>query len=125
MLLAQQVRVIPAGDTIYIGSSDGSFDGAVDVAKIRISATEVSSRPTKRYTLPPVSDIKLDRANQRVTGTLTNPYRTRMSSYDYSPSAVFYDRGGRVIGGSDLGDIGETAATGQWINPASAPQSRT
>jgi hypothetical protein len=114
-LLTPQVRVIPAGDTIYVGGDD-SLDGAVEVARIRVSVTHVSSRPTKRYTLPPVSNVKIDRANRRVTGTLTNPYRTRMSTYDYTPSVVFYDRGGRVIGGDNVGDISDVSQS-QWIKP--------
>ena len=115
-LLASHVRVIPAGGTIYIGSDD-SFDGPVEVARMRVSITQVSSRPTKRYTLPLVTDVKIDRANRRVTGTLTNTYRTRMSTYDYRPSVVFYDRGGRVIGGNDVGTLG--VGQSQWIKPGS------
>jgi hypothetical protein len=114
-LVAPPVRVIPAGDTIYIGSDD-TLDGAVQVARVRVSVTHVSSRPMKRYTLPTVSDVKIDRATRSVTGTLTNPYRTRMSTYDFTSSVVFYDRGGRVIGGDDGGSIG-VAGQSQWISP--------
>jgi hypothetical protein len=107
--------VIPAGDVVYLGTDD-SLDGAVQVSRIRVSVTRVSSRPTSRYTLPPVSDVKIDRAERRVTATLTNLYATRISTYDYTPSVVFYDRGGHVIGGSDNGDIGDVAQS-QWIKP--------
>jgi hypothetical protein len=114
-LVSPRTRVIPAGDAIYIGG-DSSLTGWIQVARVRVSITEVSSRPTKRYRLPPVSDIRIDRAQHRVTGTLTNPYATRISTYDYWQSAVFYDRGGHVIGGSDDGDIGDLSQS-QWIKP--------
>jgi hypothetical protein len=114
-LLPPQVRVIPAGDTIYVGRDD-SLDGAVQVARVRVSVTQVSSRPVKRFALPVVSDVKIDRANRAVTGTLTNPYRTRMSTYDFTSSVVFYDRGGRVIGGDEGGTIGVPGQS-QWIEP--------
>jgi hypothetical protein len=114
-LLPPQVRVIPAGDAIYLGGDD-SLNGAVQVSRIRVSVAQVSSRPTRRYTLPPVTDVKIDRANRRVTATLTNLYTTRISTYDYTPNVVFYDRGGHVIGGSADGDIGDFAQS-QWIKP--------
>jgi hypothetical protein len=114
-LVPPLVRVIPAGDVVYLGAV-GSLDGSVQVSRIRVSVTHVSSRLTRRYTLPPVSDVKIDRATRRVTATLTNPYATRMSTYDYTPSVVFYDRGGHVIGGSDDGDIGDVGQS-QWIKP--------
>jgi hypothetical protein len=112
-LIPPHLRVIPAGKTIYVGGSS-SFGSALQIARIRVSVTHVASRPKKRHVLPPVTDVRIDRANRRVIGTLTNPYRTRMSSDDFTPSVVFYDRSGRIIGGDDLVPI---VGTSQWITP--------
>jgi hypothetical protein len=110
-----QVPVIPAGTAVYIGGDNG-LQGFVRVVRVRASITQVSSRPTHRYVLPPVFDVKIDRANRRMTATLINPYRVRMSTYDYTPSVVFYDHRGRIIGGSNDGDIGDVRQS-QWIKP--------
>jgi hypothetical protein len=112
-LIPPHLRVIPAGKTIYVGGSS-SFGSAFQIARIRVSVTNVASRPKKRYTLPSVTDVRIDRANRRVIGTLTNPLRTRMSSRDFTPSVVFYDRSGRIIGGDDLVPV---VGTSQWITP--------
>jgi hypothetical protein len=99
------VRVIPAGQTVYVGSdlTAGLF-GVVHVKALRISVA-VASTPARRYGLPPVSNVHVD-ATGEVTGTVTNPYSTAMSPYDYTASAVFYDRHGRIVGGSSGGNIG-------------------
>lgn len=87
LFLAPRLRVIPARETIYVGS-DGTFKGAFQIGGIRVSIIRVGSRPSKRSKLPPVSDVHLDTANRTVTATVTNSYRTSISPYEYSPSVV-------------------------------------
>jgi hypothetical protein len=103
--LVAPINAIPAGQTFYLGGGQ-NLHGAVPVARLRVTVI-VGSTPVKRYVLPPVSDVRVDAARGRVTATMTNPYRTSISAYDYTASAVFYDRSGKIVGGDALGTVGD------------------
>lgn len=107
-LLGTRVRMIPAGQTFYFGGG-ANLLGDVHVAKLRVTVV-VGSTPPKRYVLPPVTNVHADAASGRVTATMTNPYRTSISPFDLSATAVFYDRSGGIIGGTDLGSVGDLAS---------------
>jgi hypothetical protein len=100
----ERLRVIPAGQTVYLGAQAGLF-GNLDVHGVRVTTSVGSTRPG-RVVLPRVSDVRVDAATGRVTATVTNPYPAAISPGDYRGTAVFYDRQGRVIGGSDGGEFG-------------------
>ena len=88
------VPVIPAGQTVYVASLTGVS------GPLRISLDVGSERPM-HYHLPPVSDIKIDRAKDEINATVTNPYNHPLSitSVNTEADAVIFDRKGIVIGG--------------------------
>jgi hypothetical protein len=104
VVTGERLPVIPAGQTVYLGAQAGLF-GNLDVHGVRVTASVGAARP-RRVVLPRVSHVRVDTATGRVTATVTNPYPTAISPADYLGTAVFYDRSGRVVGGSDGGEFG-------------------
>jgi hypothetical protein len=93
------LAVVPAGSKVYLG---GGWTDGPSVRDIRVRV-DVDSEVGKRYRLPPVTKVRIDRANRTLTATVTNPYRTPISIYRPTfASTVFFDRRGTVIGGSAL-----------------------
>ena len=101
----QTLALIPAGRAFYYGGT-ATFAGDVDVRAVRAHVTAVGSTPSRRYTLPPVSDVHLDTSTGQLMGTFTNPYSLSISPYDCAADIVFFDRRGRVIGGAGPGEMG-------------------
>jgi hypothetical protein len=104
---APAVPVVPASTTVYYGGT-GSFTGVAHIHGLRI-LVGIGSAPRKRYGLPPVSSVTVEQSSEEITGTVTNPYSTTMSPYDYSASVVVYDEAGNIIGGDDCGQIGDVS----------------
>jgi hypothetical protein len=110
------ITLIPAGQTFYIGDNVLGLPGQVPIKSLLVSVTVGATKPT-HYGLPPVSNVRVDRAKGVITGTLTNPYAQRLSIYDIRPTFVVYDGKGRIIGGGNLfGSIAEVNGS-QWIEP--------
>ncbi len=104
-MAAQTLTVLPALQTFYLGGDD-NLSGDVAVRGVRASVT-VGSTPPKRYGLPEVSGVHVDASSGEITGTVTNRFSTAISPFDFTADAVLYDRRGRVIGGADLGQVGD------------------
>jgi hypothetical protein len=103
----ETIPVIPAGQTVYLGG-DYALLGDVDVRHVRMNASIGTTKP-KSSVLPPVTEVLVNASTGKVTGTVTNPYRRSMDPHRYRATAVFYDRRGRVIGGSQRGSFASYA----------------
>jgi len=95
--------LIPAGQMFYLGGNS-NLRGDVQVRGVRVDLTIGATIP-KRYGLPTVSNPHVG-TNGQISVTITNPYATSIRPYDYTADAVLFDQRGRVIGGFDLGQIG-------------------
>lgn len=104
-VVRQRLPLIPAGKTFYLGG-ETTLLGDGRVRGVRAEVTAVGSTPSKRYVLPPMSDVYLDTSTGQMAGTVRNPYSMAISSYDLTADIVFFDRRGRVIGGGGPGEIG-------------------
>ena len=102
--LSPTFRVIPAGQTFYVGNETGNTFGE-HIRSIRVSI-RVGSTQAKKYVLPRVSDLRVNRGVGTISGVMTNPYNRSISNSDLTSYLVVYDRKGRVIGGNGLGVIG-------------------
>jgi hypothetical protein len=109
------IGLIPAGQKFYFGASALDLPGRVPIKSLLVTVTVGATKP-RRYVLPPVSGVNVDRSTGEVAGTMTNPYDQSISVYDYSPSYVVYDSKGRIIGGGDLAQIAEVNGS-QMIKP--------
>jgi len=104
-VVTQRLPLIPAGKTFYLGG-ETTLLGEGSVRRVQAEVTAVGSTPSKRYVLPPMSDVYFDTSTGQMAGTVRNPYSLPISSYDLSADIVFFDRRGRVIGGGGPGEIG-------------------
>jgi len=95
--------LIPAGQVFYLGGNS-NLRGYVNVRGVRVDLRIGATIP-KRYGLPIVSNVHVG-SNGQISATITNPYATSIRPYDYTADAVLFDQRGRVIGGIDLGQIG-------------------
>jgi len=110
------LMLVPAGGTLYYGGT-ATLRGDVHVRGVRAAVIAIGSTPSRRYLLPPVSDVHFDTATGQLTGTVTNPYSTPISPYDCIADIVLFDRHGRVIGGAGPGEVGHLESN---IGPGSA-----
>jgi hypothetical protein len=108
VVVGETIPVIPSGQTVYLGG-DSSLLGDIDVRGVQMTASIGSTKP-KADVLPSVTHVRVSPSTGTVIGTVTNPYSTSMSPRDYQATAVFFDRRGRVIGGSQKGSFGTLAA---------------
>ena len=108
--------VVPAGRTLYYGGT-ATLRGDIGVQGVRADVTSIGSTPSRRYVLPPVSDVHFDTSTGQLTGTVTNPYSAPISPYDCIADIVLFDRHGRVIGGDGPGEVGHLESN---IGPGSA-----
>jgi hypothetical protein len=115
-ILAPRISVIPAGRTVYLGAVEDGLAGNATVASLRVTVVVGSTTP-KRSVLPPISNVRVDRGQGQVTGTMTNPYGRTISPYDFTASVVYYDTSGRIIGGDDRGFIGALQSRTTAIKP--------
>lgn len=102
----QTLALIPAGRAFYYGGT-ATIAGDVDVRGVQARVTAVGATPSRRFSLPPVSDVHLDASTGQLTGTFTNPYSLSINPYDCAADIVLFDRHGRVIGGDGPGEIGQ------------------
>ena len=106
----ETLSVIPAGHFFYLGAVS-TLLGDYNVQGVTATAS-IDSTPTKRYGLVPVTGIHIDPGSKEIAGTVTNPYAASIDPVDYTADAVFFDRQGHVIGGDDIGEIGNIGAGG-------------
>jgi hypothetical protein len=110
------IPVIPAGRRFYIGDHAASARNPIRITRISVTA-EVRAMKPKRSVLPPVSSIRIDKANHEVTAEMTNPYSTAINLDNATGYAVFFDRSGRVIGGAKTAPLADPAAGSTKLKP--------
>ena len=106
----QTLSVIPAGKFFYLGAVS-TLLGDYNVRGV-IATASIDSTPTKRYGPVPVTGIHIDPGDKEIAGTVTNPYAASIDPVDYTADAVLFDRQGHVIGGDDIGEIGNIGSGG-------------
>jgi hypothetical protein len=98
---ADTIEAIPPSTTYYHGSVTFT-DSATTVSRLE-TIVQVGARSTVRLALPPVSNVLVstdpDLNELRVTGEFSNPYTKTLSGLARI-TAVIFDAGGDVIGGS-------------------------
>jgi hypothetical protein len=95
--LGFRLAVIPAGHTVYLAAQDASLG--------RVRGVQVSVRVrfevARRFRLPSVAHVRVDRAAGKIRATMTNTHSTTFSIYS-TANAVLFDKRGEVIGGAAM-----------------------
>jgi hypothetical protein len=97
------LTVIPAGQSFYLGAAR-AIRGTPKISALRVSIVGGYTKP-KHVVLPTIKNIRIDRAHQRITGQLTNPYSTPVRVDATTEYVVVFDRQGHVTGGGDFGQF--------------------
>ena len=93
-----QLAVVPAGRQFDVGDGNGSF-AHPRITSIHV-AVQVGLMQPKQFALPPVSAIRLDRANDSISAVTMNPYGVPIDLDHAYGFLVAFDRTGHIIGGA-------------------------